>query len=169
MAAGLSEALCSWMPVDSSSCVWEISVSSVCICWEALVWKPRVETRIALAVGDCGEETGEHLAGGLDHLRAGLVGLLILDHVGGFLIQIDAGHGVHGIGGRGIDGLLCLRIGLSLLSLRADLRHEGIGRSDQGGRAAIERIGLQSVDYGEQVRVVAGIARIAADRERVAR
>src|SRR3984885_14365621 len=106
MAAGLSEALCSAMPVDSSCCVWEICVSSVCICWDALVWKPRVETRIVLAVGDCSHKGCEHQPGGLDHLRARLVGLLKLDHVGRFLIQIDAGRGVHGIRGRGVDGLL---------------------------------------------------------------
>ena len=28
---------------------------------------------------------------GLDHLRAGLVGLLVLHHLGGLLVQVDAG------------------------------------------------------------------------------
>src|SRR5580658_3088100 len=140
MPAGLSEAFCSWMPVDSCVWVWPISASSVCICWEASFSNPMVEMRMVLrrAIADCCQQRVEHSGGGLDHLRARLVGLLVLDHVGRFLIQVDAGEVVDRIGRRGVDGLLGLGVVLRLLSLGADLAHQGTGGARQGGRAAVQ-------------------------------
>src|SRR6201986_3826495 len=124
MPAGLSAAFCSLMPVDSCVWVWEISASSACICWEASVWNPTVEIRMVLRRADRGDQRVEHGGGGLDHLRARLVGLLVLDHVGRLLIQVDSGEVVDRIGGRGVDGLLRLSVGLRLLRLGPNLADE---------------------------------------------
>ena len=69
----------------------------------------------------------KHRVRGLDHLRAGLVGLLELQHLGGFLIEVDAGDVVACIGRRLVDRLLRGRIGLRLLRQHARRAHQVVG------------------------------------------
>ncbi len=111
----------------------------------------------------------EHFAGHGNDLCGGGISLLVAQHVGRFLIEIDARHRV----ARGNIGVVDRGLGVAIDLRRArgeaHVGGESLDGRVGGRRAAIEHAGAQCVGQREGVAIVAGGAGIAAHGEAVAR
>src|SRR5215470_7850965 len=129
-------------------------------------YKSEVLTRMA-SLPDL-EDGVEQRGGDREHLSGGLVGLLVAQEVRRLFVKVDAGNRF----ARSGRVLQKLRLGvagdLDLARLVADVADELPIRALQRGAGASEQVRGLHLSEQHRVAVVAGAARVGADREHVA-
>ena len=125
---------------------------------------PAVERRMAYLLTALSKRV-EHFARHRDDLRGGGIRLLVAQHVGRLLVEVDARHRV----ARGdiavVDHGLGIAIDLRGARGERDVGGEFLDGREDGFRAAVEHVGAQRVGQCESVAVVAGGAGVVAHGE----